>query len=246
MSKSNWWDRNARNGENSGFKSERDARKKVKQNARKVISGVYRYFDNEEHAEAFARGEIFISTLKRCREYEHPTQGDHEEGFERYNTGRPITGGSSDTDFVAMAAKVGIRVGPGVDNLTLANNESVSYLHDAYVLCTTLKAFKGEQLKTFGKYCVKINDLARFHVEVTKALALISTISRAVRGEIVYKERFYKEFEASPGLIGFVKPPDKYSDQKEYRFLWYVPERLEISGVVINCPEIASMVTRVA
>lgn len=247
MSRSNWWDRNARNEKDLNFKSERDARKRFKQNSQKVISGVYRYFDNEDHAAEFAQGKVFISTLKICRAYENPLQGDHEEGFERYNTGRPITGSGSDPAIIAMASNAGIDIGFGVGSITLINNERVSYLHDAYVLCTTLKAFEGEKLgAAFGKYCVKINNLAGFYAELTKGLALASNITSSARGEIIYRERSYKEFESSPGLIGFVKPPDKYSDQKEYRFLWNVPEGLDISGVVVECPKISSMVTRIA
>ena len=246
MSKSSWWNRNARNGEDFAFKLEQSVKKKLKQNARKIITTVYRYFDNEDHAAAFARGEVFISTLKRCREYENPLQGDHEEGFERYNTGRTITGNGSDPAFVAMAARAGIRIGPSSGSVTLTNNQRVSRLHDAYVLCTTMGAFCGDRLEAFGKYCVKINDVGKFHSKLTKSLALVSNISETARGEIIYRERSYKEFEDSPGLIGFVKPSDKYSNQKEYRFLWYVPVGVNISGLVISCPDISRIVTRIA
>lgn len=246
MSKLNWWDRNSRNGESSGFRLERDTKKKIKLNSRKVVPHVYRYFDKEHHAEAFARGEIFVSTLKRCREYEDPLQGDREEAFERYNTGRTITGDGSDPAFVAMAANAGIHIGPDSKGITLSNNSRTSYLHDAYVLCTTLGAFEGEELESFGKYCVRINDVGGFHSKLTKNLLLTSNIERSVRGGVIYKERFYKEFESSPGLIGFVKPPDMYSNQREYRFLWYVPEGSSIAGKVVSCPEIARMVTRIS
>lgn len=245
MSK-NWWDRNAKNGETFEFRSEKAFNKKVKQNSRKVVTEVFRYFDNEDHAAAFARGEVFISTLQRCREYENPLQGDNEEGYERYNTGRSITGSGSDPAFVAMAARVGIHIAPEAELVTLENNLRVSCLHDAYVLCTTLAGFKDDELEAFGKYCVKISNVEAFHAEITKALVSISNITKSLRGAIIYKERFYKEFESRPGLIGFVKPPDKYSSQKEYRFLWHVPDGMSISALVVSCPKIAAMVTRMA
>ena len=248
MSK-NWWDRNARSAESRGFKIEKKSKQKTQKNTNEgsmePMIEVYRYFGKEEHAESFARGEIFVSTLNICRGYENSLQGDHEEGFERYNTGRTITGNGSDPAFAAMAARAGIYVMPGAE-ITIANNQSVRRLHNAYVLCTTLEPFDGEELEAFGKYCVKINDVARFHDELTKSMALTLNINKTARGEIVYKDRSYKEFEGSPGLIGFVKPPDKYSDQKEYRFLWYVPGGTEIIGEVIRCPEIARLVTRLA
>ncbi|MEX5496667.1 hypothetical protein ABFV51_26025 [Pseudomonas asgharzadehiana] len=245
MAKSNWWNRNPQKIDDSEFKSKRDAKKQVKQNSRKQVSEVYRYFENEEHAAAFVKGEIFISTLKRCREYEDPLQGDREEGYERYNTGRRITGNGSDPAFVAMAAKAGIYVGPDSIDMTIENNELTTFLHDAYVLCTTL-GFSAEDLtETFGKYCVKIKSIDKFHSAITRSLASSTEISQAARGEVIYKERFYKEFEDSPGLIGFVKPPDKYSTQKEYRFLWCVPVGVEISGLVVRCPDVVNLVTRI-
>lgn len=245
MAKSNWWNRNLQKIDNSEFKSKRDAKKQLKKNSRKQTSELYRYFENEEHAAAFVKGDIFISTLKRCREYEDPLQGDREEGYERYNTGRRITGNGSDPAFVAMAAKAGIRIGPDVVGVTIENNERTTFLHDAYVLCTTL-GFSAEDLtETFGKYCVKIKSIEKFHATITESLALATPISQSARGEIIYKERFYKECEDSPGLIGFVKPPDKYAAQKEYRFLWYVPVDVEISGLVVKCPDVVNLVTRI-
>lgn len=245
MAKLNWWNRNPQKIDDSEFKSKRDVKKRLKQNSRKKISEVYRYFENEEHAAAFVRGEIFISTLKRCREYEDPLQGDREEGYERYNTGRRITGNGSDPAFVAMAAKAGIHVGPDSGEVTLENNERTTFLHDAYVLCTTL-GFSAEDLtETFGKYCVKIKSIEKFNSAVTESLSSATQISQSSRGEIIYKERFYKEFEDSPGLIGFVKPPDKYAAQKEYRFLWYVPVEVEISGLVVRCPDVVNLLTRI-
>lgn len=245
MAKSNWWNRSPHQIDSSEFKFKRDAKKQLKQNSRKKISEVFRYFENEEHAAAFVKGEIFISTLKRCRHYEDPLQGDREEGYEHYNTGRRITGNGSDPAFVAMAARAGIHIGPGAVDVTIENNGRTTFLHDAYVLCTTI-GFSAESLtKTFGKYCVKIKSVEKFHSVITEALSSVTEISQSARGEIVYKERFYKEFEESPGLIGFVKPPDKYAAQKEYRFLWFVPDGAEISGLVIKCPNVVKLLTRV-
>ena len=245
MAKSSWWNRNSQKMDSPAFRAERDAKKKLKKNSRKIIPEVYRYFDNEDHAAAFVNGEIFISTLKRCREYEDPLQGDREEGYERYNTGRRITGNGSDPAFVAMAARAGIRVGPDAIGVTIENNERTTYLHDAYVLCTTLGFSADDLTETFGKYCVKIKSVDKFHSAVTESLALKTEIFQSARGAIIYKERFYKEFEDSPGLIGFVKPPDKYAPQKEYRFLWCVPDGVQISGVVVKCPDVVNLLTRI-
>ncbi len=245
MGKVNWWDRNARKKESSACNAAREAAKKKRQNDRKVVSEVYRYFDNADHAASFAQGQVFVSTLKRCREYEDPLQGDPEEGFERYNTGGRVIGNGSDPVFVTLAARAGIHIGPDSVGVTIENNKRTSYLHDAYVICTTLGFSENDLSETFGKYCVKITHLEKFCSAVTKALMLKGELIQVSRGMIVYKERYYQGFDKSPGLIGFVKPPDKYAPQREYRFLWNIPGGAEISPVIIDCPEIVPYVTRV-
>jgi hypothetical protein len=42
---------------------------------------VYRFFKEKAHADALAAGNIWISTLQRCREYEDPKQGDPKDGY---------------------------------------------------------------------------------------------------------------------------------------------------------------------
>ncbi|HHQ4628532.1 TPA: hypothetical protein ACSPZX_004300, partial [Aeromonas veronii] len=60
----------------------------------------------------------------------------------------------------------------------------------------------------------------RVSVELNKHIE----IREGGMGLVQYKDRVYTGLEAPPGPIGFVKPSDKYSPQKEFRLLW-VPER---------------------
>ena len=48
---------------------------------------LFRCFDREEYANAFATGEIRLSTLTRCREYENAERGDSGEGTLTYFSG---------------------------------------------------------------------------------------------------------------------------------------------------------------
>ncbi|MNM29970.1 hypothetical protein D3C81_405210 [compost metagenome] len=242
MGKANWWDRRARlfDGDLSGLKVKKKAKKKLI----KPVAVVYRYFDDPDYADAFASGEIFVSTLKRCREYEDPLQGDPEEAFEHYNSGSSITGHGSDKEFVARAARAGVFVDPSAENITIKDQVVTNYLSDAYVLCTTL-GFAKNLSGTFGAYCVKITNPDAFSYELTKALAKDVRLFQSLRGPVAYRAREYRELEDAPGVLGFVKPPDLYASQREYRFLWTVVDGEEVSPRVVSCPNIVPFVKRV-
>lgn len=259
MAKTNWWDRNARNMDGFRNRPAGLAKKKAENNIEpqpsiattpsavdEEVTEVFRYFDKEEYAEAFFQGRIYISTLNLCRGYEDPLRGDRDEGVERYNSGRKVTGGSSDAKFVSMAAQAGIYIGPNCTGVVMHNNKRETRIHDAYVLCTTI-GFSNENLKkTFGKYCVRISDVEMFHKVLTKSFSSKVGLLVAEKGPVVYKSRSYKEYEEKPGRIGFVKPPDKYATQKEYRFLWSIPAGRSIGAIEVSCPEAVKYLTRIS
>ena len=186
-------------------------------------SPVYRFFPEEWQADALCKGNVWISTLETCRAYEDPLQGDPEEATHTYESGH-IVGGSSDMGFVEMAARSGVHIGPGCSDITISGCTNIQKLPDAFVICTT-KEFKPEKLSdTFGKYCVKISNPVEYfkrvsvelnkHIEIREGFILLDQSTAQI----------YTGLEAPPGPIGFVKPSDKYSPQKEFRLLW-VPER---------------------
>ncbi len=121
------------------------------------IKSVYRFFMKENEAEALTRGQVWISTLKTCRNYENPEQGDPQEAYETYSSGY-IKGDGNDPDFVARALKSGIYIDPSCRGGTIDNCSETTYIVDSYILCTT-KVFSPEKLSdTFGRYCVEITD----------------------------------------------------------------------------------------
>lgn len=258
--KGKWWNsRSKRDDEGKPAKNEKAQQKPFRSidkcartpELRTIFDGgikaesVYRYFDDEGHADAFVFGDIFISTLETCRRYEDPQRGDPHEGYQQYSTGQVIVGDGSDPDFVRIAAQAGIYVSPEAKDVTISNVTKTEYLHDAYVLCTTI-GFASDDLEVnFGNYCVKISNLRGFFEAITAAMCRRFGRITGIMNEVTYKERFFTGLEDSPGQLGFVKPPDKYASQQEFRFLWSRADTAEIDPFLLNCPEAKRFITRV-
>lgn len=202
---------------------------------KKPDGSVYRFLRSEEHAQQFANGHIYISTLEACRAYEEEGRGDREEGVQTRVIDHAV-GGSDDAAFVEMAGMVGISIGPGCSNITISGCTGVNSIHDAYVLCTT-DHFNPEKLgPRYGQYCVEITDPAAFFKTLTRALLAHAVLHEAAMGPIIYRDRVIRNMDDAPGPIGFVKPPDIYASDREYRFLWTVMQE-KITGVLLDVPE---------
>jgi len=205
---------------------------------------VYRFFHEEWQADALEQGDVWLSTLETCRAYENPEQGDAEEAHETYNSGH-VVDGSSDPELIEVARRSGIHIGPGCSKITISNNRRKSVLLDAYVFCTTTE-FSPEKLgEIFGRYCVKITNPRQFFVSVSEVLEGTVSIRKAAAGNVIYKDRLYAGMEHPPGPIGFVKPPDLYASQKEFRFLWVPRETKGLSPFLIKCPLIGHLCKRI-
>lgn len=211
---------------------------------------IYRFFRNAEEADALAQGNVWLSTLKKCREYENPEQGDPEEAHETYNSGYAV-GGSDDPRFMEISRRSGaIHFEPGC-NVRLSGgiiNDCTSRrsLPNAYVLCTTIDFLPENLSYTFGKYCVEITDPRQFFISVSESLERRAPISKAAAGKIIYKDRHYAGMESPPGPIGFVKPPDPYASQKEFRFLWIPKGSSSLTPFLLGCPKVKDLCKRIA
>src|SRR4051812_31281980 len=84
---------------------------------------VYRFFQEEQHADALVDGLVWLSTLEECRRYEDPARGDRDEGTLTYNTGT-ITADGDDPTLQLVSQRCGIHIGPGCTNITISNNTS--------------------------------------------------------------------------------------------------------------------------
>jgi len=205
---------------------------------------VYRFFKEASHADALAQGSIWLSTLNTCRAYEDQAQGDSGEAHETYNSGH-IVGGSDTPQLVEVSRRSGIHIGPGCSNITISNNTRNTSIQDAYVLCTTTEFSPDKLSDTFGRYCVRIKNPAQFFKLVTESLKLSISIKKCEQGEVIYKERFYTGMEPSPGPIGFVKPPDLYASQKEFRLLWIPANASGIAPRLLSCPAVSDLCERI-
>lgn len=206
---------------------------------------IYRSFDSEEYADNFVAGNIWLSTLERCRQYEDPLQGDSGEATHLYSSGL-INGGSNDAKFVRAAGNMGVKIEPGCSNITFNNCVSIQKLHDAFVICTS-EIFDPKLSETFGNYCVEISDPKKFFAAISEALRHQPHIDFAWAGwgKIKYRDRTYGGLEDSPGSLGLVKPI-KYAHQKEIRFMWGVKDDKPIAPFSLFVPELKNLCRRIA
>lgn len=205
---------------------------------------IYRFFPEKWQAEALCKGNVWVSTLETCRTYEDPLQGDAEEATHNYNSGH-IFGDMSNPDFAKIASRSRISVDQGARDITISNNTYIQKLPDALVLCTT-KEFSPEKLSdTFGNYCVKISNPIEFFMRTSIKLNERVKIKQGVMGKIQYNERFYTGLDVPPGPIGFVKPSDRYSSQKEFRFLWLPEDNSTIEPFLLECPNVADLCSEI-
>jgi len=206
---------------------------------------IFRFFFEKWQAEALTNGYVWISTLETCRGYENPEQGDPGEATMTYNSGK-ITGDGDNPDVQLIAKRSGISIGKGCSNITMSNNICYSRLPDGYVLCTTDDFLPGKLSKTFGMYCVKINNPKLFFKRVTECFGQQTKLNESIIGKVVYDDRFYKHTENPPGPIGFVKPKDKYSDQSEVRMLWIPESCASLKPFSLQCHEVSELCERIA
>lgn len=210
-----------------------------------ALKKVYRFFNKPDEADALASGKVWLSTLERCREYEEQGRGDPEEAVHRYKSGRIVANGDNPA-LQLMAARSGISIDPRCGRTVFANNTYVQRLSDAFVICTT-EHYSPEKLsKTFGPYCVEINDPAEFFRLVTDALVRgYPRMCPHGWGRVTYGDRSYKGLEPSPGVIGFVKPKDGYFEQQEVRFMWTAYAGGVLEPFLLPVPEVVALCTRI-
>lgn len=209
------------------------------------LNVIYKFFHDPSHADALASGKVWLSTLETCRGYEDPKQGDSEEGLFHYNSGHAV-GNSGDKGFELVAARSGIHIGSGCINGTISYCSMAQRLPDAFVFCTTELFDPKHFSKTFGMYCVEISNPQRFFILITDQLRQVHEIAEAEYGPVIYKDRYYTGLQHSPGPIGFVKPPDKYKDQHEFRLQWKVHGSFTLKPFLLEVPSAATLCRRVA
>ncbi|OOH81314.1 hypothetical protein BOW65_09540 [Pseudomonas koreensis] len=209
-----------------------------------VLEKLYRFFETEEYAEQFLKGEIYITTLEKCQNLKNPSQGDVGEGTMSYSM---TSAGfdSNDPEHLARARLAGIRMSPGVQGMEFSSTRSQSS-KNCYILCMT-KEFSPEVFADdFGRQCVEISNPALFFELVSAALDREKTFKTGGAASILYVDRDYKQDKVPVQYpIGLVKPPDLYASQKEFRFFWTVDKPEGIQPFLLRVPEAANLMKRV-
>lgn len=209
---------------------------------------IYRFFKKECEAEALISGNVWISTLEVCRAYENAEQGDAEEAQESYNSGHAV-GHGDNQDIIEIAKRCGMDFGLGCkfepgSKLDLSNNQIITKIQDAYVLCTATEYSPDIMNDSFGSYCVEITDIKIFFNTVVERLNEKSPLRWSAANKVLYQSRYYKGLEAVPGPIGFVKP-ERYFPQKEFRFLLIPALNTDIKPFLLECPEVSKICKRI-
>lgn len=209
----------------------------------KIVTTVYRSFDVASHADALAAGIVWISTLEDCRQ--HPGErGDANEGSSTYSSGTlSMQVADERIPEIRSLRQHGILIsGRGVK---ISNVRAINRIADAFVVCTTARPDPGALSPTFGRHCVRIDDVQSFFAAVTYRLAERIRIRPAILGMVHYGERDYSGADPHPhGVIGFTKPRDRFASEQEARLLWIPEEAAELKSFALSVPEAKRFCTR--
>lgn len=200
---------------------------------------VYRFFRSADHADAFARGEVLLSTLATCRDYTDPERGDPGEAFHGFDVDCPFP--PSETELVAMARALA----PDIAGAHVVNGEgmAIAQIRDAYLVSTSAECDPDTMRVPFGAYCVEVRDAKAFFEGVTEALAARLPLLDARWGPVHYRERIDLHAATPPEEIGFIKPR-RYERQQEVRFLWTVGRDGLLLPLTLDIPLVSRLSRR--
>lgn len=98
---------------------------------------VYRFFDQESHADDFLRGDILVTTLNKCRDHEDPTRRDAREATETYHTGVVRGHTTSNPAIGRIAEHLGVVRRDYATRVDLTGNVLEHTAPDAHLLCAS-------------------------------------------------------------------------------------------------------------
>ncbi|UVM07028.1 hypothetical protein [Pseudomonas laurylsulfatiphila] len=195
---------------------------------------VYRHISEKRFADQFVTGEsIWVSTFKRCREYEDAEQGDAHEGMMLH---RINSASSLDPGFESIAKTWGIQNEGGV--VTITDSHELHIVDDAYVVCFSFEVFGEDLKKKFGEHAVRVHDIEEFARRLEFAMRqVVPTVRYGLGlGPVTYSDRIYQDYEQPPGDIHFVKPVVPFKAQREYRIVILCEKGHEYKPFAITVP----------
>lgn len=205
---------------------------------------LYRFMNEESHVEALLAGDVWISTLECCRRAEAPPRGDPLEGFTGYASGE-VSGDMSDPEVRAVASHLPFPLDDNAEAITISRFSALTWVMDAWVLCMTERP-DPEPMAGFGRFCVRIDHPELFFLATSLGLRTKATYATARLDKVVYNSLWHQGMEDPPGREGFVKRPDPYEAQQEWRILWMPPfPRGPLKHGILSCPEVIPFLTRI-
>ena len=185
-----------------------------------IPTRLYRAFSEEWQAKALLQGDVFVTTLGRCRQYEKKGQGDPWEAREFYAQTKTVH--SEMPEFSVVASRLNVReMGSRAE---LSHCASETYIWDEHMICMT-ECMSDEVIQTFGRYYVGILDPLKFFKLVSRRIFHRRRIAHGGMGRMVYRSQVYADLDDPPGPLGYVKDPDVFSNQQEIRIRWDPAER---------------------
>ncbi|WBF19837.1 hypothetical protein [Halomonas elongata] len=205
---------------------------------------VYRFLDTDYYRAELLSGRVRISTLEACRGYENPKRGDKGEGSWTYFSGH-VQGDGDDPALQYVAQRSSISVDRSCRDITISECQSYTRIPDAFVLCWTLYSGDGFADGELGGYGVKLSSPRKLMNLIGHELNQRFKLRNAMMGAVSYRRRVQYSLEEDPCHIAFVKEPDGYADQVEFRMLW-VPELLtNLKPVVVNVGDISDITRKI-
>ena len=186
---------------------------------------VYRYFNDEAHAQRLLDGVVWLSTIEHCRKTDEIRQSDPEEATSTWFIEKLDP--NMEPELLERANRALDRYGSRMSNCS--DVRLVLMVPNGFMFCTSLEP----GLTSFGGHCVRIAEPARFYSEVSKALLAVHTFDRQGFAPMTYGEREVGGFDGHPTDPMLLGPPGN-APEREARMYWVpkagtIIERMEIS-----------------
>lgn len=199
---------------------------------------VYRYLKEEEHAEDFVNGRVWVSTLENVRTAEAERTEDPGDGTLTY-TVRRLDGDTSAERAAAIEqnfASCGINLRATFGPNAILEDVSVVQVLQAYVLCTTSERSQ-YMVDAFGEFCVEISNPYRYFEVLGDGIIQQVRLAENFASlfcKVNYNGRSHADdTPRREQLTGFDSVPE-LAHEKEERMLWYPRDRKADTGLMID------------
>ena len=212
--------------------------------ARPFPRKIYRFLDQQVHAERLLCGYVWISTVKWLRETDR-ARGDREEATLLYYPGDIDTdvAGDHTAQQLRNLSKLGFHCGPGGTlKMNFGEGDGFEVAHDppnGFVFCSSTASPTAKLRGAFGNFCVKISDVERFVQIMSRSMARYAGEWQA--GRIDYSGRVYRGASVIPDSGTLFLGPAGNAAEAEYRMFWSPRSEVTVEPFELYAPEVAHL-----